>query len=187
MNDLFEKPSLANLSDRELLESIYMMLSTAQPVKTAQKRSEGAPKARHEYEPAFEELWKAYPARNGSNPKWKAQQAWRMRRKEHTRRHITDSPDSGMIENAMLEGVKRYAAWCEATSKTGTEMVQQAPRFLGPSREYENKWDIPAPEVEVIKLPRDNDALVAFAAERGIKTKPGEDWWEFRRRVEESL
>jgi len=180
MNDLFEKPSLADLSDRELLESIYTMLSTAPAVKTAQKRSQGVPKRRLEYDPRFEEIWKKYPTRNGSNPKWPAFKSWRGRMNEAANCKQTENQD-------MSQGLDRYAKWCEATGKTGTEMVMQAARFLGPSREYANAWEPPAPEIEVIKLPRDYDALVKFAAERGIKTKPGEDWWEFRRRVEDSL
>ena len=184
MNDLFENPDLSALTDRQLLEAIYTVLAARPEKKPAQKRSEGVPKRRHNYDPAFEKLWKAYPARNGSNPKWKAQQCWRARIKEAA----IGVNLGGSIEMAnMLEGVLRYAAWCEATGKTGTEMVMQAPRFLGPGKEYENAWEVPAPEPEVLKLPRDNNELVAFAKERGIETRPGENWWEFRQRVEDSI
>ena len=180
MNDLFKIPldKLGGYSDRELLEDIHRMLValTASPAKPKVK---GVPKARHDYEPAFEELWKAYPARNGSNPKWKAQQAWRARKKE------SDYPVTE--HDKMINGVVRYAKWSESTNKTGTEMVMQAARFLGPSREYANAWDVPAPELEVIKLPRDNEALVVFAAKRGLAPRIGESWWDFRQRVEDSI
>lgn len=153
-------------------------------LKLAEPKPKGTPKQRHEYEPEFEELWKAYPARNGSNPKWKAQQCWRARIKEARAKDRLLARDE---MDKMLHGAKRYAAWCEATGKTGTEMVMQATRFLGTSREFLNTWAIPAPEPEVIKLPRDNDELVKFAAERGIETRPGENWWDFRRRVEDAI
>jgi hypothetical protein len=66
-------------------------------------------------------------------------------------------------------------------------MVMQATRFLGPSKEYENAWGIPA-EVQLIKLPRDNDELVRFAREEhGIEPRTGEKWGAFRRRVEDSI
>jgi len=142
-------------------------------------KKNNTPKARHEYEPEFEELWKYYPDRNGSNPKWKAQQCWRARKK------MALIP--AREETKMLEGVKRYATWCQATGKTGTEMVMQATRFLGPGREYDAKWEAPTPEPEVIKLPRDNDDLVKFAAGKGLAPRVGENWWDFRRRVEDSL
>jgi len=32
----------------------------------------------------------------------------------------------------MLEGVRRYRRWCEATGKVGTEVVMMAATFLGP-------------------------------------------------------
>jgi hypothetical protein len=192
MNDLLGDPidlnlSAEQMSDRELMEDIHRML-VALRSPTSKPKPKAVPKARHEYEPEFEAIWKAYPARNGSNPKWKAQQAWRARRKEYSRKHITDSQTTQVqVEALMLEGVQRYAAWSEATGKTGTEMVMQTARFLGPSHEYMNAWKIPEPEAEVIKLPRDNDQLVAFAAKMDIHPAPGESFWEFRQRVENAL
>ena len=146
-------------------------------------KQNNTPKRRHEYEPEFEELWNFYPARNGSNPKWKAQQCWRARIKSASLSHR----QTALEEINMLEGVKRYATWCQATGKTGTEMVMQATRFLGPGREYEAKWDAPTPDPDVIKLPRDNDELVKFAVGKGLAPRVGENWWDFRRRVEDAL
>jgi hypothetical protein len=187
MTDLFKTPDLSALTDRQLLEGIYTMLSTAPNLKPAHKPSGGTPKRRHEYEPEFEELWKAYPARNGSNPKWKAQQCWRARIKEAAAIDVNGEGKTAIGKvrlYRMLQGVQRYAAWCEATAKTGTEMVMQATRFLGPEKEYENPWDVPL-EVKEIKLPRDNNELLALAKEQGIQPKTGETWAKFRRRVKD--
>jgi len=178
MNDLFEKPDLAALTSRQLLESIYTMLSHRPAQKTPKKRIQGVPKRRHVYPPEFEALWKAYPSRNGSNPKWQAQQAWNARVKE-------SELSAHECQILMLGGVRRYAAWCEATGKTGTELVMRAVRFVGTSREYENPWDCPAPEA--IKIPTEINALVKFADERGIAARPGESTYDFRQRVENSI
>lgn len=186
MNDLF-KPigNLSAYSGREILEDIHRMLALLLEQKKPPKIT-GSPKARHEYEPEFEKIWKAYPARDGSNPKWKAQQSWRARQKEAYAKF--NSPLDSRNELAgMLKGVKRYAVWCEATGKTGTEMVMQTARFLGPGKEYENAWEVAKPEPAILKLPRDNNELVKFAAKRGLSPRAGEDWWEFRKRIEDAL
>jgi hypothetical protein len=50
----------------------------------------------------------------------------------------------------MQRGVLRYADFCRAVGKEGTEYVMQAVRFFGPNREFENPWEIydadPRPE-----------------------------------------
>jgi len=184
MDDLF-KPNgnLSTYSGREILEDVHRMLSLLLTEKKPPKVT-GSPKARHEYEPEFERIWKKYPVRDGSNPKWKAQQCWRARVKEASQSH----GKTALREmDAMSEGIDRYAAWCAANGKSGTELVMQATRFLGPGKEYENAWEVVKPEPEVLKLPRDNNELVKFAAERGLSPRIGEDWWEFRKRVEDAL
>ncbi|AYN26429.1 hypothetical protein D8682_05100 [Buttiauxella sp. 3AFRM03] len=82
------------------------------------------------YSPEFESAWKAYPARQGSNPKNKAYQAWNARLHD------------GVTAESMLEGVKRYAAFLLTTGKSGTEFVMQGARFFGPGLEFENTWAI---------------------------------------------
>ena len=47
----------------------------------------------------------------------------------------------GATFSAMLEGAKRYAAFCEATGKTGTEFVMQAATFLGPDEPFLHTWE----------------------------------------------
>lgn len=77
---------------------------------------------------AFEAAWKAYPKREGANPKNKAHSAWKARLKE------------GVTAEAMMAGVARYAAYCQAKGNTGTEYVMQAQRFFGKGREFEGEW-----------------------------------------------
>ena len=51
----------------------------------------------------------------------------------------------------MIEGAKRYTAYCEATGKTGTEYVMQAATFLGPERHYLEVWDSPLSKSETLE------------------------------------
>lgn len=92
-----------------------------------------APKrsSRDEYSPEFEAAWQAYPKRTGGNPKPGAWKHWKARLKE------------GVKPEAMLEGVKRYAAFMQATGNTGTQYVKQAATFFGPDRHFEESWQVP--------------------------------------------
>jgi hypothetical protein len=87
-----------------------------------------------EYSSEFENAWKAYPARQGSNPKNKAYQAWNARLRD------------GVTAESMQEGVKRYAAYQMATGKAGTEFVMQGSRFFGPGLEFESAWTVAGPQ-----------------------------------------
>lgn len=73
-----------------------------------------------------------YPARVGSQDWRRALVAANARIREG------DSWDD------LLAGAKRYAAFCKATGKAGTEYVMQAARFFGPSRAYAEPWQAPA-------------------------------------------
>ena len=86
---------------------------------------------RQVYPEDFEQVWREYPARAGSNPKNSAFKAWKARRRE------------GVSAESMLDGVRRYAAFLGSTRKTGTEFVQRGSTFFGTDRNYENSWDIP--------------------------------------------
>lgn len=85
------------------------------------------------YPSDFERAWEAYPKRDGSNPKSEALKAWRARRRE------------GRSADELAEGAERYARWCDATGKTGTETVMQARRFFGPADppHFSLAWDVP--------------------------------------------
>ena len=64
----------------------------------------------------------AYPKRSGSQLWAKAIRAANARLRE------------GATFQAMVEGGHRYAAYCEAIDKTGTQYVMQAATFLGPGK-----------------------------------------------------
>lgn len=73
----------------------------------------------------FENCWKAYPKRFGSNSKQETYKQWQNRIKEKE-----------TIENLLL-ATQHYARFAELTEKIGTEYVMQAQRFYGKRREYE--------------------------------------------------
>jgi hypothetical protein len=77
---------------------------------------------------AFADAWAMYPRRSGGNPKRRAADAWSARIRE------------GVAPDAMLDGLRRYVAYCEAERKIGTPYVQQASTFFGPSRPFEEEW-----------------------------------------------
>jgi hypothetical protein len=116
-----------------------------------------------------------YPAREGSNP-WKpAMQACSARIAE------------GHSKETLLDGVTRYAAFCNATGKTGTAYVQQAKTFFGTSLNFLEPWTYTATQQarQSVKFPdRGNcPAWTAFAADYGIKPKRAELQVDFERRV----
>lgn len=79
----------------------------------------------------FDAAWVEYPRRAGGNSKANALKAWKARIKQG------ESPDE------MLAGVIRYARFCKATEKTGTEFVKQAATFFGPAKHYLEDYKIP--------------------------------------------
>ncbi len=84
------------------------------------------------YPAEFEEIWTAYPKRAGNADKGGAFKSCNAR--------IT--ADVSWVD--MLEGAKRYAKFCDATEKTGTEFVMQAARFFGAQLHYMQDWTPPA-------------------------------------------
>jgi len=57
----------------------------------------------------------------------------------------------------LIAGARRYAAFVEATGKARTEYVQQAARFLGPSKPFLLPWTPPAkPETAMERIQRLN-------------------------------
>ena len=81
---------------------------------------------------SFEELWLIYPSRAGGNSKADALAAFNARLKQ------------GATAEQMLSGTRRYAAFCGATDKLGTEYVKQARTFLGKGRHYLEPYDVPS-------------------------------------------
>jgi hypothetical protein len=144
-----------------LIESkLDRVLALLDKPKRAVRKSTG-------YSPEFEEIWAEYPKRAGSNPKNKAYAAFRARL----------SGDCSVP--AMMEGVRRYKRFCEATGKAGTELVMQASRFFGPGYEFENAWDVPCET----SAPKTDEEWLVFGKQRGMEPKMGESWYEFKERL----
>lgn len=74
----------------------------------------------------------AYPERHGDQGWRKALRAANARMAE------------GHTPQEFIGGAQRYAAFCAATGKTGTEFVKQAATFLGPDKAFLLPWEIPA-------------------------------------------
>lgn len=86
--------------------------------------------------PEFAEFKKAYPKRAGAQPWGKALKAINARLK------------GGFRWPEILAGVERYAKYCEATDRTGTEYVLQAATFCGPDKHFVADWDLPKTKAE---------------------------------------
>jgi hypothetical protein len=54
----------------------------------------------------------------------------------------------GHSANELIEGAKRYDAYCKATGKVGTEFVKQASTFLGPDKSFLLPWNLPATKAD---------------------------------------
>lgn len=83
----------------------------------------------------FEDFKHVYPQRAG-DPRWRAAlQAANAR------------ISAGATPEELIAGAQRYATFCNATGKTGSEFVKQAASFLGPDKAYALPWH-PPPEAE---------------------------------------
>jgi len=111
--------------------------------------------------PANDEQWLldfklAYPRRSGDQGWVKAKRAANARIGEG---HTTED---------FIAGAKRYAAFCEATGKTGTEYVKQACTFLGPDKPFLNDWKPPPTKAEA-RQDRNISASQQWLAEQEAK------------------
>ncbi|WP_175725461.1 hypothetical protein [Burkholderia ambifaria] len=73
----------------------------------------------------FEEAWRQYPKREGSNSKQAAQRAWNARIRE------------GIDPGVLVAAVVAYAAAMKAAGNIGTPYVKQASTFFGRDRHFE--------------------------------------------------
>lgn len=77
----------------------------------------------------FEEAWTLYPNRPGRS-KADALRAWKARIKE------------GVNPVLLIDGVKRYAAYCRGTN-TEPKFIKQPATFFGPGQHYLSDWTVP--------------------------------------------
>ncbi len=99
-----------------------------EPSEDEDSGAEKTPKG-FQYPHEFELAWSRYPKRLGSNPKRKAYKCWNDRLKD------------GYDPAEMLAGVIRYGKLCDATNKTGTELVMQGVRFFGKDCEFLEEYE----------------------------------------------
>lgn len=87
----------------------------------------------------------AYPPRAGD-------QGWRKAvRAAHARM------GEGHTSAEFVAGARRYAAFCEASGKLGSEYVKQACTFLGPDKAFLLPWHAPPkPETAMDRILRAN-------------------------------
>lgn len=102
-------------------------------------------------DPQFDEIRAAYPKRAGGDRLQGALSAYRARLRE------------GATHEMILNGVRRYAAFCEATDKVGTPYVQQLATFLGTNRSYLELWN-PPPKAETPAERRQRETKEKMAA-----------------------
>ena len=129
----------------------------------------------------FEDFIECYPKREGSQRWGDARRHWNARLKE------------GHTAEQMVDGAKRYSAYCEFRRITNTPYVQQAATFLGRNLSFMEPWvTIPSgvdeqrvldafatwlpmlPEVDVIT--DDRRAKIAALVSRYPKARDS-DWW----------
>ncbi|WP_081078551.1 helix-turn-helix domain-containing protein [Burkholderia territorii] len=73
----------------------------------------------------FDDAWRQYPKRDGSNSKQAAQRAWNARIRE------------GIKPDVLVAAVVAYAAAMKAAGNIGTPYVKQASTFFGRDRHFE--------------------------------------------------
>lgn len=117
--------------DRVVTECLIPNGNTPSPSSTPVTTKSG-------YPADFELLWKAYPKREGSNPKSSALKAYNARLRE------------GVDFTVMQDGTNRYEAYARTKGWVGTEYVMLASRFFGTERGFLEEWAVALPQTEII-------------------------------------
>jgi len=109
-------------------------VTTITTIASASGSGEGKKgREKKEYQKEFgESFWSNYPKRAGNNPRTAACDLYVRRR------------ESGVEASALLDGVKRYAAYCVASGNIGTSYVLMAQTWLGDKTEgWTQEWTAP--------------------------------------------
>jgi hypothetical protein len=155
------------------LDRIETMLTRVLELLEPKQKRTMKPAALPAYPGNFEDLWSRYPKRAGTNSKKLAFQAYNAR--------LKGLKNPFIVVETLGAGVDRYAKWCEATGKIGTEYVKQMATFINQMC-YLNDFEIP---LQVVKVPADDDAMLTFARDRGMREPHvGESWRDYRAYVE---
>lgn len=127
------EPFLNQEQEQEQEEENTSGHGSATPPESDEPLDGDAPPKKNTYPDDFEQVWAIYPKRSGGNSKADACKAWTARIK------------TGATAQEIFDGVQRYAAYVTAAGKLNTEFVKQAATFFGPSKHYEEAWEITAP------------------------------------------
>lgn len=84
----------------------------------------------------LDDLKRVFPKRAGSQPWAKASKAINARIR------------GGSTWDEIIAGAERYAVYCAATDRVGTEFVMQAATFCGPDKHFLEDWQPPATKSE---------------------------------------
>ncbi|MCA8407978.1 hypothetical protein LGN09_24020 [Burkholderia cenocepacia] len=98
---------------------------TKTTTETTSKSTADASAKRDVVDEKFDEAWRQYPKREGSNSKQAAQRAWNARIRE------------GIDPDMLVAAVVTYAAAMKAAGNIGTPYVKQASTFFGRDRHFE--------------------------------------------------
>jgi hypothetical protein len=85
----------------------------------------------HVYDAGFEACWASYPSRPNDS-KRKAEKAYLARVR------------AGVDRSVLLDGTRRYRAYCDGRGITGSELVKMAATFYGPDEHWTQPWEVPA-------------------------------------------
>jgi hypothetical protein len=99
--------------------------STNPPINPPKRKAEP-----EDWEPLWQRFLEAYPKRSGDRCVKDGRQRFGLLLK------------AGVDAAVIMAGLGRYAAWCDATGKTGTELVRQITTWLN-KRSWEEPWDLP--------------------------------------------
>jgi hypothetical protein len=111
-------------------------LSASAPAPAEARAAPSARQVKEAVEAQWREFETAYPKRGGD------------RKAAKGREKFLQLVKNGEDPDRIVEGARRYAAWCDATGKTKSEFVQQMPTWLG-NRGWEEDWE--PPEFSVVR------------------------------------
>ena len=118
------------------------------------------------YPDLFEQLWQLRPQRIGNNPKRKAFHAYNARIKE------------GYEHIDILEGLKRYTAFCKVSGTVGTPYIMHMSTFLGKDENFLEDWEPPVAEIV--------ETVESKGRRLGITARIGESMESYTRRIQQA-
>ena len=136
------------------------LLAKKKPVKPRSSK-------KHDYHPAFENIWSDFPKVAGAN---KAETYVQYKKRM--------SESAGNVNDFICDlhaSVIQYADYCAATGR----WLMSPQAFMGHKKHYENDWTIPT---QADNVPTDDSKLQSWAAEHGYRgARAGEGYPAYKR------